>query len=314
MANFKYRLIDPRGKEHEDYKKIHRELFKSAAIDSNWIEWYHKKISESDLRLGSTRTYGLYDDSRLIGIWSVEPKVLRNNTSELIKVGRCFAVGISTDYRRMGLFVSLSKYAIECERERGEFEYIIGFPQTGRSVIGGHLKSGWEEIAFNDIYSIDLSCADGSFYRKDVNTVVDFSKIDTPLSTINSFDEPASYRNSRFLMHPQLQYTIYTYGDAHVILKPYSTFCHILEMKGSKENVIRLIEVSKSVCKRHGLEELNVWNNQDAFYNDTLISCGFSSGAQHGLPITIIAVKITATQKLNLVNEFNFGMGVEEGY
>ena len=314
MTNFNYRLIDPCGKDQEDYKKIHNELFKGAAIDSHWIEWYHYKVRASDNRLSHTRTYGLFDNTRLIGIWSVEPKIMRNSNNELITVGRCFAVGISSDYRRMGLFVSLSEFAIESERRRAEFEYIIGFPQTGRSVVGGHIKAGWEEISLIDIYSINLNSNESGLSRKDVTNVIDFSNITTPLSTINSFDEPPSYRNIRFLAHPTLQYIIYSFSDAYIVLKPYSMFCHILEIQGSKENAIRLIEVSKSVCKRHGLVELNVWNNPNTSYNDILVECGFSSGAQHGLPISVIAVSINAKNKLLLENEFNFGMGVEEGY
>ncbi len=314
MTNFNLKLIDPCGNEHEHYIKIHRELFNSASIDDHWIEWYFSKLVKSDSRLNCTRTYGLYDNLRLIGIWSVEPKIMRNNNNELIKVGRCFAVGISSDYRRLGLFTSLSEFAIASEREIAEYEYIIGFPQTGRSVVGGHLKAGWEEVLYNDIYSIDLGCNDGVFYRKDVKNVLDFSQIDTPLSKSNSFDEPALYRNTRFLDHPKLQYLVYYHGDAHIVLKPYSLFCHILEVQGSLHNVIQLIEVSKTVCKRHGLIELNAWNNPNYFFSDALKYCGFSIGAQHGLPITIIAVKINAKVKLQIDNTFNFAMGVEEGY
>ena len=314
MTNFNYKLIDPLGQDLQDYIKLHRELFKGAAIDIDWILWYHRDIPKSDPRLTYTRTYGLYDKKRLIGIWSVEPKLMRDGQNNLIKVGRCFAVGISSDYRRMGLFVLLSEYAINCERELAEFEYIIGFPQTGRSVVGGHIKAGWEEILFNDIYSTDLRSNKEIYFRNDVNTVVDFSQLDTPASTLNSFDEPSSYRNVRFLKHPKLNYISFTFGDAHIVLKPYSTFCHILEIKGSSENAIKLIEVSKSVCKKHGLEELNVWNNSGAINNDALVACGFISGANHGLPITIIAVRINAKDKLQFNNTFNFGMGVEEGY
>jgi len=314
MTNFNYKIINPCGKEQEDYKKIHHELFRSADIDNNWIEWYHDQVRASDPRLSFTRTYGLYDGNRLIGIWSVEPKIMRNSNNELIKVGRCFSVGISSDYRRMGLFVTLSEYAIESERKRAEYDYIIGFPQTGRSVVGGHLKAGWEEISLVDIYSVDLNNNDGKFSRSDAGQVIEFSDLLSPLNVTNGFDEPSAYRNMRFLKHPKLQYIVYEYGNAHIILKPYSNFCHILEMQGSKENVNRLIEVSKSVCRRHGLLELNVWNNIDAYYHDILIGCGFSTGALHGLPITIIAVRINAIIKLQVEKGFNLGMGVEEGY
>jgi hypothetical protein len=314
MTNFIYKLIDPTGVDLEEYKKIHGELFKSAMIDDVWIDWYHKKVPTSDPRLSFTRTYGLFDGKRLIGIWSVEPKKLKDSTNNLINVGRCFAVGISSDYRRMGLFVTLSEFAIKSERERGEYDYIIGFPQTGRSVIGGHLKAGWEEIEDIAIYSIDLTSNDGIYHRNDVKVVTDFSNVPYCENKSITFDEFSEYRNIRFLKHPKLQYMMYSFGDAHIVLKPYSTFCHILEIRGSETNVKVLLEASKSICKRHGFLELNIWNNSNALFNKRLLDAGFSEGAVHGLPITIIAVKINAKEQFSINNQFNFGMGVEEGY
>lgn len=313
MENFSYRIIDPCGVDKESYITLHRELFRGANIDSVWVDWYHSDVRCSDTRLGNTRTYGLFDDKRLIGIWSVEPKILRNNSNELINVGRCFAVGVSADYRRMGLFVTLSEYAIKCERELGEYEYILGFPQTGRSVIGGHLKAGWEEISFVDIFSVDLTLTDGSCFKNEIETVNSFTNILSFVSTPNSFDEPASYRNLRFLQHPKLQYFCYSLADAYIVLKTYSTFCHVLELRGSNDNVKILLEVAKSVAKRHGLNEINIWNSDIGHYNNVLQNCGFMKGANNGLPITIIAVNIKSNNKFK-IDQFNFGMGVEEGY
>ncbi|MDD3945676.1 MAG: hypothetical protein PHS38_13330 [Bacteroidales bacterium] len=314
MKNFSCRLINPCGNEKDEYLRVYNELFKNAFINSDWLEWYHNNIPSSDSRLGQTRTYGLFDYNRLIGIWSVEPKILRIDYQKLINVGRCFAVGISQEYRRMGLFVVLSEFAIKCEKEKAEYDYIIGFPQTGRSVIGGHLKAGWEEIAYIDIYSVNLEKNDGSSFRRDVSNISDFHQVFTTITSINSFDEMPSYRNIRYINHPQLQYTLLSYEDAYLILKPYSTFCHILEMKGLECNMKKLVEASKSICKRHGLEEINIWNNSSFQYFSILNECGFSLGSKYGLPITIIAVKINAKNKLIIENEFNFGMGVEEGY
>lgn len=311
--DFKYRVIDPCGADNEQYIKLHRELFRSAGIDNTWVEWYHKRIPDSDARLGKTRTYGLFDGQRLIGIWSVEPKVMLNSRRERINVGRCFAVGVSSDYRRMGLFVSLSRFAIESERQKGELAYILGFPQTGRSVIGGHLKAGWEEIELVDIYSFNLNALDETFFRSDVQPITDFTRLETAYYPATCFNEPAEYRNTRFLYHPKLQYMMFGYGDAHIVLKNYSTFCHILEMSGSPVYLKRLIEAAKSIAKRHGLTEINVWNTPKALYHQTLIECGFQSGAGHGLPITVIAVGINATEKMT-IDTYNWGMGVEEGY
>ncbi|MGL5257097.1 MAG: GNAT family N-acetyltransferase [Proteocatella sp.] len=309
--NFNYRLVDTLNKDKKEYIRFHNELFKSAGLDEVWIDWYHKQIPLSDERLSESRTYGLFDGNKLIGIWSVEPKIMFLR-DRYIKVGRCFAVGVSEEYRRMGLFVKVSQYAIESEKKRGEFEYILGFPQTGRTVIGGHLKAGWEEIKYSEIKSVDLTQTDGLFFRNDVNQIFDFPKKNMQLGVV-AFDETELYRNTRFLNHPKLQYMMFNYKDAYIILKTYSSFCHILELNGVFENVQILLEAAKSIAKRHGLSELNIWAGNGFKYDDILNKAGFKSGAQHGLPITMIAVKINATESL-VIDEYNFGMGVEEGY
>lgn len=283
-------------------------------IDDQWIKWYHEEIPKVDNRLGKTRTYGLFDGDRLIGIWSVEPKMMKTAKNELIKVGRCFAVGISADYRRMGLFVSLSKFALDNEREKKEFEYVLGFPQTGRSVIGGHLKAGWEEIKFVNIASVNPASVREEFSHRDVSFLIDFNNLNKQqIDNAICFDESLEYDNIRFLRHPKLQYWTYSYKDAYVILKPYSSFYHILKMEGDKSHLVRLIKAVQSIAKRHGVEEINVWNHEDFIYNDVLYECSFEQGARYGLPITIIAIKINANETLK-IKHYNFGMGVEEGY
>jgi len=314
MYNFNYRLIDPLGKDQNKYIKIHNELFKSSRINAEWLIWYHKELVQSDKRLSNTRTYGLFDREELIGIWSVEPKLMWSNEKQLVKVGRCFAVGISSDYRRMGLFVTLSKYAIQEEIKISEYEYILGFPQTGRSVIGGHLKAGWNEILFNNIYSYNLENLIEVNYRKDINLFFDFNTLKINNQIINSFDEQANYKNIRFLKHPTHQYLTYNYGNSYIVLKTYSTFCHILDLYGDEQEICILIESCKSICKRHGLSEINIWSNQYYKYHNALEKCGFVLGAKFGLPITIIAVNINSTKNLLITNSFDFGMGVEEGY
>lgn len=314
MDNFNFRLINPLGVDQNEYINIHRQLFKSSFIDANWLEWYHNMIVTSDQRLSQTRTYGLFDDDKLIGIWSVEPKIMRIEGNKLIKVGRCFAVGISSDYRRLGLFVKLSEFAIKEERIIGEYEYILGFPQTGRSVIGGHLKSGWDEIYYNNIYSINLNNLNEKYFKKDIENVNDFMQLESFKNTINSFEETHLYKNIRYFLHPYHHYLTLKYSNSYVILKPYSKFCHILDINGEKEDLYILLESCKSICKRHGFEEINVWNSEKYFFNDVLETCGFNLGAIYALPITIIAVKINAINKLKIDNSFNFAMGVEEGY
>src|SRR5207237_538630 len=116
-------------------------------------DWYHAGVAKAG---GGqvARTHGVFDGEVLAGVWSVEPRQLTVDGQTQIPVGHCFAVGIHPDYQRQGLFVELSKYAIEQERIRGEMDFILGFPQQGRPVVGGHLKAGWEIVQEIDAWRI----------------------------------------------------------------------------------------------------------------------------------------------------------------
>lgn len=310
---FNYRLINPLAAEKKDYINLHRDLFKGTKMDNQWLQWYHKDIPGSDKRLSHTRTYGLFDKDKLIGIWSVEPKILRLGNKK-IKVGRCFAVGISSDYRRMGLFVKLSEFAIKSERELGEYEYILGFPQTGRAVVGGHLKAGWEEVQLHKIVSFKPHSWNEEFSRYEIDVVKDFNSIKYCEKLTDGFDNTNLYRNVRFIKHPRNQYINYSINDALIIIKQYSNFYHLIDMQGSKRNINKLINVIKSIAVNHGIEEINAWDNINSKYHDILKECGFVKGAKHGLPITLIAVRINSNTPLIFIQKNVFCMGVEEGY
>jgi GNAT superfamily N-acetyltransferase len=312
QETFQFSLISSHGTELDKYKELHNIFFKGAAVSIDWINWYHNEIGSINGAYSGTRTYGAFDEDRLIGIWSVEPKTLKVKDDEDIKVGRCFAVGIHPDYRRRGLFVQLSEYAIKQERERGEYEYILGYPQVGRTVIGGHLKAGWEVVQDIQIYSSEPSV--GSVYPRSMAKVIyDFNAIKFPDKLHGSYNENADYRNLRWLQHPDLQYTCLNHGDAYIVLKPYSNFCHILDIKGSEKNVYTLLEISKTLAKRHGWTELNVWCADNEIYKKQILDAGFKCGANHGLAITMIAVRIKAKGPL-VLNDCHIPMGVEEGY
>lgn len=306
--NFVFKQIDPLSVDRHAYRELHNLLFKGAAITDEWIDWYHKDVSSVEVWSAGTRTWGVFDDTKLIGIWSVEPKTLNLN-NKTIKVGRCFAVGIHPDYRRRNLFVLLSQFAINKERTLGEFEYILGFPQQGRSVIGGHLKSGWETVSEIDIYSRSNQLSYEYQSKSVLNFVTDFKGLASDLG----FIEEAAYLNLRWTHHPDHQYLCYSYKDAFIVLKPYSNFCHIVNISGHSDDVAVLLRGVTVLSKKHGWEEVNVWCSETGKYKDVLLSTGFSKGAVHGLPIQFIAVKINADSPLVFENN-NFQMGVEEGY
>jgi len=305
--NFNYTVINSSSVK---YKELHNSLFKGAATSFDWINWYHKDIPSS-LNI-ETVTYAAFDGDILIGIWSVEPKIMRYNDN-IIKVGRCFAVGIHEDYRRLGLFVDLSKFAIESERLRGEFEYIIGFPQKGRSVIGGHLKAGWKHVQEIGIYSASQLENDPAFSLSNIEIVHDFNILDIPTNINGSLIESCQYKNIRWLQHPDLHYICLKHGNAYIVLKTYANFCHIVDLNGDKNDVLFLLKASKVLGNRHGWSEINVWCAENEFFVSEIKNAGFIEGANFGLPISMIAVKINASKPL-VFNGCHFQMGAEEGY
>ncbi len=293
-----------------EYKELHNSLFVSASISNEWIRWYHKDIPDS---LGlKTVTYGAYDGDILIGVWSVEPKLMNLEDKE-IKVGRCFAVGIHKDYRRLGLFVSLSKFAIKEEIKRGEYDYILGFPQKGRSVIGGHLKAGWEHLQEIDIYSSSSFCANEQYSLSKIEIIKDFRDIKEPSKVNGSFIETPDYRNKRWLSHPDINYICLKRDNSYLVLKPYSNFCHIVDFNGNRKDVYFLLESAKVLAYRHGWDELNLWASENEFFMSEIIEAGYKKGAKHGLPISMISVNINKTSPL-LLETCHIQMGVEEGY
>lgn len=307
-SNFIFRKIDVLKSDNFSYKELHNLLFKGASITNEWINWYHKEIPSIENWSIGTRTWGVYDKEKLIGIWSVEPKTIISNNKE-IKVGRCFAVGIHPDYRRLGLFVNLSQFAINEEKKIKEFDYILGFPQQGRSVIGGHLKAGWEECMNIDIYSRSNDAPSSYITKNNFNLISNF----TPLESREGFLENTNYLNERWINHPDHQYLSYSYKSSFIVLKPYSNFCHILKISGEKSEVKILLQLISVLSRKHGWQEVNVWCSEKSMYKNALIESGFLNGATYGLPIQLIIVKINTNNSFAFENS-DFQMGVEEGY
>jgi hypothetical protein len=304
--NFKYTTINPTSNQ---YKELHNSLFKGANISKDWINWYHKDVPSS---LGlETITYAAFDGEILVGIWSVEPKLMNIN-GEIIKVGRCFSVGIHENYRRLGLFVTLSEFAIKSEKNRSEFDYIIGFPQKGRSVIGGHLKAGWEIIHEISIYSADKFEYE-NYPLSNVEKITDFNLINFENNLEGSLIESPQYRNIRWLNHPDIHYIGLKYNNSFIILKTYSNFCHIVDINGEKKDIVHLLKTVKNLALRHGWVEVNLWCANNEFFKDEIIATGFKKGANFGLPISVIAVKINESKPLLLIH-CHIQMGAEEGY
>lgn len=314
LHNFEFRLIDPLALHREPYKQLHNLLFKNTAMSYEWLDWYHRDIAGTNAGAHVTRTYGVFAQDILVGVWSVEPKDFVSATGDVIEVGRCFAVGIHPDYRRHGLFVELSKYAIEQERILGQYEYILGFPQIGRPVVGGHSKAGWEVVQDIEAYHIDLESIDSVTSRSKVKVVTTFEDLNLSVYLPGSFKVSPTYLNLRWLNHPDNYYICLRCYDSYTVLKPYGGVCHILDVQGEGQAVNVLIDAAKTLCRRHRWQELNMWCASNDHYRAQVVEAGLHQGSAFVLPVVLIAVRINATRSLDVTAGSHFQIGVEEIY
>ena len=214
----------------------------------------------------------------------------------------------------MGLFVELSKYAIEEEKKRSEYDFILGFPQSGRPVIGGHFKAGWEEAMNLSPYSINTESYTSSSDRRGAEVITDFAKYSSSDSLAGCFYESNEYRNLRWLLHPHHHYLCYGFADSYIVLKPYLNFCHIVDFKGSAKILAKLFTIAKDIAKRHGWVELNLWCADNEYFMNTVLEQGFTKGDQFVLPITMITVRIAANNSFQALESCHLQMGIEEAY
>lgn len=300
MNEIQYKLVKFDEKGRSEFKDLHNVLFKNTAVSLEWIDWYW------DLAL-DVRVYGAYSGSSLIGIWCVEPRELRRN-GKIEKVGRCFSVGVHPAFQRRGIFVALSKFAIQQEKKIGEYSYILGFPQVGRSVIDGHLKAGWEFIQDIDILSFKPNVVDETSSLTKTKKIYGFK----PVST-DGFVVDQTYKWARWLLHPDHHYICLNHGSADIVIKPYADSCHVLDLEGQLEDVGNLLDVSKTLAKRHGWKEINLWCASNNRLKEIVKACGFTTGSDRASSIKLLAVKISSVEPLSF-SECNFQMGVEEMY
>jgi len=246
-----YRLLNMSEQiDFSSYVALHKLIFPGSGFSPAAIEWYYTQIHR-------TRTYGAFNNDQLIGIWSVEPrKLLKSFNKPLLEVGRAFATGIHSMYRRSGIFVLLSQFSIEAERAVGEYAYILGFPQVGRAVIGGHQKAGWYPVQTIDAYSINpLDCKIQFVPHKLVTSTI---SLKYPQDYPGIFVDSLEFTYRRWLTHPDRAYSVLTtYDDSgFIVLKPYGTKCHVLDVRG---DVPTLLEIAKKTCKFHNWQALTMW-------------------------------------------------------
>lgn len=296
------------GNDWRELKEFHNLLFQHTDASSQWFDWYMNSIGGRNGKNHQTQVYCVRHDDKLIGTWCVEAKELVLPGTINI-VGRCFAVGIHPEFRRQNLFVELSKFALESERKLARYDHILGFPQVGRPVIGGHLKAGWQYVQNIDVWDCHPSKEDVTSLRS-VNVVDDFWRIDSPAYR-GAFFETPGYRNMRWLAHPDCNYVCLSLNNSYVVLKPYAGMCHLLDINGTKsEDVQALLRAAKTLAHRHRWSRLTTWCAPNEFHKSDFEVCGFAPTDES---VTLLSVPIRGADTLQL-NLCHLMMGSEEMY
>lgn len=296
----------------DKFKNFHNTLFAKTSASQEWFRWFFS-LNRSDYD-NLPRVYVAREDNQIIGVWCVEPKDFQYNNS-MIKVGRCFSVGVHPDYRRRNIFVDLSTYAIEQERSLKQFEYIMGFPQEGKSVVGGHIKSGWERTQTIDVWNAwkfpVVKPENSSLYH--VHPISDFKSIKNTQYN-NSFIDSSLYKNSRWLNHPDCFYVCLVRDESYIVLKTYGSVCHVLDINGTHEHVRHLLRVTKTLADRHNFHEVTIWCAENDYHIEDVKS-EFSFGSSGAVsPVELLSVKINAKNSLKFSDTVHFNMGCEEIY
>lgn len=305
MSEIVYKQLEW-NEDKKKFKVLHNILFKNTAMSAEWLDWYFELAKD-------VRVYGAFDKEDLIGIWCVESKCLQIDRGSTRNVGRCFSVGVHPGFQRRGIFLALSKFAIKQEKKKGQHDYILGFPQFGRSVIDGHLKAGWEFVQDIDMCSIKPNLVDENASIRSIGKLEHFDDEDL-VSSKGSFKESAKYYTRRWLRHPDNHYIIFDYEPgSFIVVKPYGDSCHILELEGPDEDIVYLLEAVKTLAKRHAWKEVNLWCAENDPKKNTVKSCGYSLGSERGTGVKLLAVRINAIEPL-VLDKCSFQMGVEEPY
>lgn len=310
------------------FAEFHNSVFPAMNASFSWFEWYmHSGANYHDI---DTLVYAAMSDGKIVGTWCVEPKELYCNDFSKIAVGRCFAVAIAPEFRRQGLFVELSKFAIERERQRGEFQHILGFPQKGRPVIDAHLKSGWERIQEIDCHSITTSHLVKPVSLAAIDSrIVTFAMFDNPLEDramrrLGSFYDSPWYKDERFLSHTEHTYTCLKTDNSYVVLKQYGTTMHVLDIQEHNQRpstIEELLVASVTLAKKHACNHVTIWGAQnDPLVTNVLASDSFRSHwseqpttVLEPASIDMLAVRINSSDKL-VLDETHFQTGSEESY
>ena len=100
---------------------------------------------------GSAEIYLVRDQSRIIGHYAIIPQRFSVAGAEY-KAGLVVDVMTHPNYRKQGMFYSVSKFALE----KTETDFTIGYP-IRNDVMPGHLKAGWEVVKKIPVYVLPIN-------------------------------------------------------------------------------------------------------------------------------------------------------------
>ncbi len=317
MLDLKRSTAYSNSKDFDAAKQLHNKLFPNTDASSTWLSWYMNISLYSGTDI-TTRAYGAFHNDNLVGMWCVEPKKLRLSTNNIVIVGRAFATGVHSDHRRGGLFTDLSRFAIESEKTLKHYSWIFGFPQIGRPVINAHLKAGWQHVQVIQSLGYVPKKENWSLSLSEVGKHSAASAVE-PQSYDFSFVETSAYKQDRWDLHPEHNYTRLSLDisgtRSDIVIKTYGSVWHILDLHGSSEGVMNILRAAQTLAYRHKASELTIWCAENEFHKKQIELCGFATLSKTTPDVELLAVPIIENDVEQLMlPSSHFQMGVEEIY
>lgn len=121
---------------------VFRQSFQPDEDEQDTKKWWIAKHYTNPVN--HSYVFGVYDGKKLVSINDYMPLIYKYNGKSVQVLESCES-GTLPEYRGMGLWSMVVKYAIAYLKEEGKYDFLIGFPNY-RNSYGGFMKMGWNHV------------------------------------------------------------------------------------------------------------------------------------------------------------------------
>lgn len=254
-------------------------------LDEQWYNWFNLECPT-----GLNNIYVIKDEvnNQLISAYGFLPYIVDYKGKE-VKASLANNVMVHPDYQGQGLFVKISKYAIENEINSG-CKWILGIPN--KNAIRGHLKVGWQQLTSIPFYEHSINNNSKLFFPPEVQEIRSFTSEHQVHILPSGYDfhvkKDASFLNWRTFKRPYKQYRAFGIKgendqiDGYIILKNFSRedglkVTHIVDFSFKRQkNLEDLIIYAIAYAQQSKSIKLNIWGRSSDLNLSALKKFGFS--------------------------------------